>query len=157
MRTSIFSSAVLLAAANAVNLESRNYPTVTYFSDPISPFIHSIYCNVYGEDPRFPPCDRIDYDDLAPYRRLSANRSKSAEKESEPEPVKEESADEPDEETNNHKGDPDYKKDFVKLYPFSNVSFVEKEEHDGEFVETTSSDVHYYATPQECDPCAELR
>ena len=36
------------------------------------------------------------------------------------------------------------------------VDFTAKDLHDGEFVKTTPKEMHDYATPEECDPCAEL-
>ena len=100
MRINILSSAAILAATNAVNIESSNYPTVTYRIAPISPFIHGLYCDIYGEDSRFPPCDSIDPDDFSPYTHLNVNGSNNSR--SRPEPAAEESADEQEVDTTQH-------------------------------------------------------
>ena len=46
---------------------------------------------------------------------------------------------------------------FAKLFPFAAVSFFDKENHDGQFVHPEPKESHEHMTPEECDPCKELR
>ena len=69
MRMNIISGAVILAAANAINIQNNERPIVSYFTAPSSPYIHSLFCKIYGEDPDYPPCDSIDKLDFTPYEK----------------------------------------------------------------------------------------
>ena len=54
-------------------------------------------------------------------------------------------------------GDGDYLAKFAALYPSAMVDFTSQQGHDGEFVGTEVKDYWVDATPEECDPCAELK
>ena len=64
MKTSLFCSALLLSAAQAINISETQaefqVPQGEFPIAPINGYIHFIYCRVYGEDPNYGPCELVD-------------------------------------------------------------------------------------------------
>ena len=52
--------------------------------------------------------------------------------------------------------DPKLIAEYKNLYPSMGVSFFDSATHDGEFIHALDASNYHYATPEECEPCAEL-
>merc|ERR1712087_667839 len=109
MRINLFTSALLAASCSAINIASNEdgYPVTTYRKPPLNAFIHSFYCEWYGEDPNWPACAKLDKNDFRRYSELFPEKFESPTTSDSPaEEDEEEDEDEPalDEEESDNNG-----------------------------------------------------